>query len=73
MNLKIRRKIKHGSYWSYGKEEFEDLLHEYKIIVNEIISDGDSPIESTIECVSPLLPLNLEQKKNYIKILINER
>lgn len=70
---KLEEKLNTALIDHMEKEEFEDLLHEYKIIVNEIISDGDSPIESTIECVSPLLPLNLEQKKNYIKILINER
>ena len=70
---KLEEKLNTALVDHMEKEEFEDLLHKYKVLVSHIVNDEDSPSESTIECVSPLFPLNMEQKKSYIKTLISER
>ena len=70
---KLEEKLNTALVDHMEKEEFEDLLHQYKVFVSNIIDDENFSSETVIEHVSPLLPLNLEQKKNYIKILISER
>ena len=70
---KLEEKLNTALVDHMEKEEFEDLLHQYKVVVSHIVNDEYISSAPTIECVSPLLPLNLEQKKNYIKIIINER